>query len=309
MKKFQYLTMAAIAMFMTACGGSDSAATDGEGQDASATKDLVGVAGESMAPDSEEISGELGEYFTVEKKVYKYSGNLIQRMIIELKRTDKELPFTYSPDLQIIDPSSAKYRSEPFLAASFGINYLSADNDIIAKEDANSYNHVGSSSELLSLFALKPGEKGSLEVEIYNQEPLQAVKFHLTSTMNNKLAAQVDSVKTTSADRYVVVDDNDNDYDEDYDMDYDYDMDDSYVSTTTSSSSSSSNNIDALLTQYENEMNDYLRAIKNADYNNISSTLQKVTDTYTKICSQALSMTDAQRERLSNIYARMSNNF
>lgn len=297
MKKFQYLTMAVIAMFMTACGGSDSDATDGEGQDASATNDLVGVAGESMAPDSEEISGELGEFFTVEKKVYKYSGNLIQKMIIELKRTDKELPFTYSPDLQIIDPSSAKYRSEPFLAASFGINYLSADNDIIAKEDPNSYNHVGSTSELLSLFALNPGEKGSLEIEIYDRQPLEAVKFHLTSTMNNKLGAQVDSEETTSADQYVVVDD-DNDEDED--------EDDYYVSTTTSSSSSSSNNIDALLDQYEKEMNAYLNAARSGDYATISSKMTQASNTYSKILAQSSSMTSAQRTRLSNIYARLT---
>lgn len=311
MKKNKFIALAATALLVTSCSKTKVETTNPE----SAPTEIAdnGNAAEekpvnTMTPVSEKISGDLGEYFTVVKKDYKISDDYFPEMIIELKRTDKEFPFKVDADTQVhtFDQYN-KINYKSYIEAGFGINYKDKDGNIVSKKNANASSPASSEEDLKTLLRLKPGETGTMEIKMHDKEHQKANQFELTSALNNKLAAQVDSVKTTSADRYVVVDDNDND--NDFDYDYDYDMDDSYVSTTTSSSSSSSNNIDALLTQYENEMNDYLRAIKNADYNNISPTLKKVTDTYSQIIKQGLNMTQAQRERLANIYARMSKNF
>lgn len=242
-----------------------------------------------MKPNSLEVTGDMEGCFTVVDKEYKVNGDWTKKIIIEIERTEKELPF------ELGDRELRGYGVGGWPAAvyvGFGIEFLDEDGNILDKTEANStpYDY----EEPKTLVNLKPNGRGSITFSIYSDAE-KATQFRITSTFREKEEEEPIEVTTTEND---ATDDTDSAIED--------------VEKEETSTSSSSNDFDEVLDSYEEYVDKYISYMKKAQNGDMSALaeypalLKKAQELNKKIENSKGEMTTAQITRYTQITTKMA---
>lgn len=171
--KLKLFGFSLVALLLASCGGDS---------DKSVTKEII------VKPEQTEIKGDLKDCYVVvdkEVKVYKeLSAYVVQ---VELKRTEKELP--YDRKDVVIFPEADE--SEKSNLAGFGIEVLDSLGNVIANNGANSTPY--SWDEMTAALQLLPGETTTINFHVYDNLS-QAAKYRVTSLVEKNQKAKKNTV-------------------------------------------------------------------------------------------------------------------
>ena len=287
MKKFYSISLLIVIglLSMSSCGGKGKTESDDE---------KVTI---ELKPESEEVSGELEDCFTVVDKTYKVkledlTGGILT---VELARTDSPLPFDTN-DRAIYH--MGEYSSSPYVQVGFGIELYDAEGNVVDKTSASGSGLSGSYSpdEAVELVKLSEGKTGTIRFSI-SDEAKDAVSFKITS-----------AYQYGGSDKEVEV------------IDYEVPSSDDYNSTSSSDvvetingSSGNSENWDSILDSYERFAEKYVSLCKKIKNGSVSITSPEYTEymqeayEFTEKFSNANSeMTTAQIARMNKIAAKIA---
>ena len=269
-KKLGILTLVGLIIGLTSCGGKK-----GESEEPG-----------SLTPETTQISGNLGEYFTVVDRSYKIVGNLSKRVTIEFQRTNAELPEEITNAKEITSWSSSSYHTSSGVMINLTVEFLDNDGNILGKRE------LSSSSEIQSLLKLKPGEKGSVEFLLPTGCD-DATKFRISSQYETYEESESSGSSSSSGSESASESDN------------------SGESVSSSTSSASSSDVDALLKSYEEYIDKYIAIIKKAKNNDMTALaeypglMQKAQELGDKIESCKGDLTSAQLAKFNKLHAKL----
>lgn len=124
----------------------------------------------TMTPQSTELSGDLKGYFEVVDKEITASENSWSLWNIELKRTDKPLP--WDDDVTMAKFSSTYVDGRDYCQIGFGLETYDKDGNLICKRPATNCGILGSCSfdDVVELMKLKPDETGYIRWDVKQDE-------------------------------------------------------------------------------------------------------------------------------------------
>lgn len=296
MKKTIYFVYVIMAFFFVACGGK---------KDSDEPKEIV------LSPVETEVSGDMEGCFTVVDREYKVVGDFKGLITVEIKRTDKDLPFEL--DGRPLWTFS-KSGSSANVKVGFGIEFVDKDGNVIDKVSANSGGLSGpySPDECVSLVKLKPGKKGTIRFSV-RDEAKEAVGFRITSAYeeNESSSGNYSSSDDDEDDADGDEDSGDEDEDDEDDDDGD-DVSHRSFGSHGKSSSSSSKDWDALLDSYEKYVDQYIVYVKKAAKGDASALseypalMEKAEEFSNKMENAQGEMTPSQWSRYMKITSKMT---
>lgn len=126
----------------------------------------------TMKPAQVEVKGDLKGCYEVVDREYKINSDGYSRLVsVELKRTDKELPFS----VEEIDVFDNEKTTQKTLLVGFGIEMLDSIGDVIDVRQPTMSSY--SDDDILSILNLKPGDTGIIRWSVDGSP----VKFRITS--------------------------------------------------------------------------------------------------------------------------------
>ncbi len=225
----------------------------------------------TVKPETTEIKGALKGCYEVVQKDYalqesSVSGHLVS---VELKRTDKKLPF----DPQKTTSFSVSEEGKP-TQAGFGIELLDENGNVVEVKNANDGGFGGaySSDDIDAAFQLGAGETGIVRWSVNVEN--KPVSFRITSAVSS------------------------NDYSE---------------AVSETSTATSQNDWDAVLDEYEEYIDKYLKLYKKAQAGDVSaateyaSLLEKAQSLSEKLSNASGDLTPAQASRFAKLQQKIAN--
>lgn len=175
-KAFIFVSAIVLAGFMlTSCGGKKQP---------------------KMSPKTTEVSGDLNGYFEVVEKEIKATEGFNAVWNVELRRTDKPLPWDKSTTL--VKFNDYCYPDENKCKVGFGIETFDKDDNMINKHSANSNILLSvRSDDFLDLMKLSPGETGIIRWDVRNEE--KEVKGKLTFKISSAYEMNQSKTETSSS--------------------------------------------------------------------------------------------------------------
>ena len=176
-----------ICLLFSLCGGGDEETVQPEPK-----KDVI------LTVDQTALKGELKGCFEVVEKNYKvklgersYNDDIL---IVELKRTDAELPYDRNSVVNFYDAEEHDTKH----CAGFGIEILDADKNVIAKKTAKEVKY-GQGESINEVLRLLSGDSGSIEFSFDSLE--EAASFRITSALepNTAYAERQEELKKEAA--------------------------------------------------------------------------------------------------------------
>lgn len=252
-----------------------------------------------VKPATTEVSGPLGEYFTVVDREYtakleEFTGGVIA---IEIKRNDDNLEMPWASEDVMVYSYSA-FSASRYVQVGFGIEFLDADGNIVGKTSPSGSGLSGSydPDECVELVKLRPGQTGSIRFHV-DEECVNAVSFRISSDYqyggsddgSSIYDSMTEESSTETYDGSIVDTDGDND-----------------------NAQHSSENWDSILDAYEDFINEYIPFC-----NKVAQGEIEISDPeYSRMTQRAMSfaskmqnaepsdMTAAQYSRLTNLASR-----
>lgn len=229
-----------------------------------------------VTPETTEIKGPLKGYYEVVQKDYAIKNNSWSDVInVELKRTDKALPF---------DPQDAlcfgEYDAEKPVRVGFGIELLDEAGDVVEIINANATGLSGvySTDDVDAAIRLAAGETGIVRWSVdVDNEP---VSFRITSAVDESDSSQSGSSSSAVSESPAV--------------------------------RSSSNNWDAVLDKYEDYVDKYIATCKKAMNGDLSaateyiSLMEEAEELGDELDDASDEMTPAQISRYTRITGKLS---
>lgn len=175
-----------ICLLFSLCGGGD------ESVQPEPKKDVI------LTVDQTEVKGELKGCFEVVDRNYKVKfaeyGIGDDHLMVELKRTDAELPYDRNSVVNFYDAEDHDTKH----CAGFGIEILDADKNVIAKKTAKEVKY-GQGESINEVLRLLSGDTGSIEFDIRDLD--KAASFRITSTLepNTAYAERQEELKKEAA--------------------------------------------------------------------------------------------------------------
>lgn len=170
-----YLFLVAATCFLFSCGGSSKS-------ESSTANDTIEV-----RPASTNITGKLGNMFTIEDKAYKIKrdGDMTSSYYItlSLKRTDAE------PSVDLNDVTSiGSGDTKATYMGGFKLELLDADGDVITEKDF-------SDEDFTKLLSLAEGETANLKISMFeDRDKLSKAKtFRVSSVLQNNTNTRSDA--------------------------------------------------------------------------------------------------------------------
>ncbi len=161
--KTKLLSMLFAAVLLTGCGGESK-------KEATVEEEPT-----KLSAAQTELKGDLKGCYEVVEKEYKlkyesYYGDIIS---VELKRTDKALPF----DADKVDVFSNESSTDKTMLVGFGIEFLDEDGDVLDVIQPSDWSY--SSKDVISLFGLQTDDTGIIRWKV--DKDIKPVKFRITS--------------------------------------------------------------------------------------------------------------------------------
>lgn len=248
-------------VFFTACGGGNK-------------KDEV----VKVKPEKTEIKGPLKGYFEVVQKDYivKENGSWGHLISVELRRTDKELPFDASKAT-----SFSVSTDEKPIQVGFGIEMLDGNGDVVEIKNANAggLSGVYSSDDIESAIQLGANETGIVRWSINIEE--KPVSFRITSAVEGNATS--------------------------------FSSDESEDGETSTTSNSKSKDWDKVLKDYEDYINKYIALMKKANAGDVSaiteyaSMLEKAEKLQTSLNNAGDNLTATQAAKFLKLQQKLTN--
>lgn len=234
-----------------------------------------------LKPAETTVSGDMEDCFTVVDKEYKgvkedYGWDKCDVITVELERTDKELPFELN-DRELDGFGTTSVRAT--VQVGFGIEFLDADGNVVDKQSAEDEYGGYDRNESIALCKLKSGKKGTIRFRVLDKAK-DAVSFRITTVYKENESTETGS----SAD-------NDDD---------------------SSTASSGSEDWDALLSSYEQYVDQYIKLMKKASNGDASamteyaSFLEKAQEVSNKMSGAKGSMSASQWAKYMKITNKMA---
>lgn len=230
-----------------------------------------------VTPETTEIKGALKGCYEVVQKDYTIKNNGWSDVLnVELKRTDKELPF----DVQKATSFSVYQDGKP-IHVGFGIELTDENGEVVEITNANGSGLSGpySSDDIISALNLNPGETGIVRWSVdMDNEP---AAFRITSAVDEGSSSSSSTSESTEKSSY-------------------------------SSGKSSSSDWSSVLDRYENYVDRYIAAYKKAMNGDLSaateyvSLLEEAEELSDELDSASDEMTSAEINRYMRITQKMT---
>lgn len=136
----------------------------------------------TVTPETTEIDGPLQGCYEVVQKDYTIKKGASSVIDVELKRTDKELPFDPQEATNILSLSASKP-----VKIGFGIELLDEDGEVVASEDASG--SLYSSSDIDEVIQLGSGEAGVVRCSVDVED--KPATFRITSDVDRLTVIEV----------------------------------------------------------------------------------------------------------------------
>lgn len=275
MKKIFLLSILTTAFMITSCGSSDN-----DGGDSNEANETL-----TLTPKTVQIKGDLGDYFEVIDKEYETTHDMFDVISIEIKRTDKDLPFDSKSDA--VRPTGYSGAGITTLVG-FGLELYDEKGNVVEKKSTGggmggSYSY----DDIIEAIKMRPGETGIIRFAIDKDK--KPVTFVMTSIIE----------KVTPSD-------------DSYDSDSEWGQDDTSDDSYSSSSSSGSTDWDEVLDSYERFVDKYVafaKKVKNGDTSVMSEYTEYMEEAQrlNEELSQARGeLSASQAARLNKIAAKMA---
>ena len=171
------LTLAAI--MLVSCGGGKKS----EPAAANSQPVVIKPKSSTVKPEMNAIQGPLRGCYEVVQKDYKFKKDYGRLVSIELKRTDKELPFdkkkATAASIYSVDGSTP-------IKVDFRVDFMDEDKTIVETYNACDY----SSEDIIGILQLASGDTGIIRCKIYDDD-IKPTSFRITSVVEDSSGGEI----------------------------------------------------------------------------------------------------------------------